>query len=42
MSYVVWKRSDGFVNVSKNRLPNGWTCRNGKVFSFIELKTFDN
>lgn len=39
MKYVVWKRNDGYVNVSCERLPIDWNTPNGPV-TFEELRTF--
>lgn len=39
--YFVWRRSDGYVDVSANRMPQGWKCSTGQVISFEHLATFD-
>jgi hypothetical protein len=39
--YVVWKRSDGYVDSSCNYLPNGWKSASGEQVTFTHLKTFD-
>lgn len=35
-TYYVWRRNDGYVSASANRMPNGWKHAGGEV-TFTQL-----